>query len=117
MEPNEHAAANAAGEVNSAIVASTSTNLAAVLPFLFIGGLLGLLFRELIFTLSAAILASMVVALTLVPALRESILPINLNTARGETIHGVVGIENDDLVRRILSRRVCGCLGVTRRVG
>jgi multidrug efflux pump subunit AcrB len=59
----------AATEVNSAIVASTTTNLAAVLPFLFIGGLVGLLFRELIFTISAAIAASMVVALTLVPAL------------------------------------------------
>ena len=62
-------AIEAAGEVNSAIVASTSTNLAAVLPFLFIGGLTGLLFRELIITISAAIIASMVVALTLVPAL------------------------------------------------
>ncbi|WP_316368015.1 efflux RND transporter permease subunit [Candidatus Thiodiazotropha sp. CDECU1] len=59
----------AASEVNSAIVASTTTNLVAVLPFLFIGGLVGLLFRELIFTISAAILASMIVALTLVPAL------------------------------------------------
>ena len=59
----------AAAEVNSAIVASTTTNLAAVLPFLFIGGLVGLLFRELIFTISAAIVASMMVALTLVPAL------------------------------------------------
>jgi multidrug efflux pump subunit AcrB len=55
--------------VNSAIIASTTTNLVAVLPFLFIGGLVGLLFRELIFTISAAILASMIVALTLVPAL------------------------------------------------
>jgi multidrug efflux pump subunit AcrB len=63
------AAVNAAREVTSAIVASTSTNLAAVLPFLFIGGLVGLLFRELIFTISAAILASLIVALTLVPAL------------------------------------------------
>jgi CzcA family heavy metal efflux pump len=63
------AATNAAREVTGAIVASTSTNLAAVLPFLFIGGLVGLLFRELIFTISAAILASMIVALTLVPAL------------------------------------------------
>ncbi len=59
----------AAAEVNSAIVASTSTNLAAVLPFLFIGGLVGLLFRELIVTISAAIVASLFVALTLVPAL------------------------------------------------
>ena len=63
------AADQASREVTSAIVASTSTNLAAVLPFLFVGGLVGLLFRELIFTISAAILASMLVALTLVPAL------------------------------------------------
>jgi CzcA family heavy metal efflux pump len=64
------ASADAASrEVTGAIVASTSTNLAAVLPFLFIGGLVGLLFQELIFTISAAILVSMVVALTLVPAL------------------------------------------------
>ncbi len=59
----------AAAEIHSAIIAATSTNLAAVLPFLFVSGLIGLLFRELIFTISAAILASLVVALTLVPAL------------------------------------------------
>jgi multidrug efflux pump subunit AcrB len=63
------AADAASREVTGAIIASTSTNLAAVLPFLFIGGLVGLLFQELIFTISAAILASMLVALTLVPAL------------------------------------------------
>jgi len=64
---------HAAEEVNSAIVASTSTNLAAVLPFLFIGGLTGLLFRELIYTISAAILSSLVIALTLVPALAAKV--------------------------------------------
>ena len=68
-EDAKAAGIHAATEVNSAIVASTTTNLAAVLPFLFIGGLIGLLFRELIFTISSAILASMVIALTLVPAL------------------------------------------------
>ena len=68
-EAGLEASTQAAAEVNSAIVASTTTNLAAVLPFLFIGGLVGLLFRELIFTISAAILASLIVALTLVPAL------------------------------------------------
>ncbi len=75
-------------EVSSAILASTSTNLAAVLPFLFIGGLVGLLFQELIFTISAAILASMLVALTLVPALagrvasgREGVLRTRINRA------------------------------------
>lgn len=67
-ESPTEAGLHAAREVNSAIVASTSTNLAAILPFLFVVGLTGLLFRELIFTISAAIFASMVVALTLVPA-------------------------------------------------
>ncbi|WP_456403978.1 efflux RND transporter permease subunit [Thiolapillus sp.] len=67
------AASAAASEVTSAIFASTSTNLAAVLPFLFIGGLIGLLFQELIITISAAIMASMIVALTLVPALAARI--------------------------------------------
>jgi multidrug efflux pump subunit AcrB len=72
-EPHEVAAVTAAKEVNSAIVASTSTNLSAVLPFLFIGGLTGLLFSELIITISAAIVASMIIALTLVPTLAAKV--------------------------------------------
>lgn len=63
----------AAAEVNSAIVASTGTNLAAILPFMFIGGLTGLLFQELIITISSAMVAAVVVALTLVPALGAKI--------------------------------------------
>ncbi|CAA6804480.1 MAG: Cobalt-zinc-cadmium resistance protein CzcA; Cation efflux system protein CusA [uncultured Thiotrichaceae bacterium] len=66
-------ATQAAGEVTSAIIASTSTNLAAVIPFLFIGGLIGLLFEGLIVTISTAIIGSMLVALTLVPALAARI--------------------------------------------
>lgn len=66
---NEQAAIEAAAEVTSAVTASTTTNLVAVLPFLFIGGIVGLLFSELIITLTAAIAASLMVALTLVPAL------------------------------------------------
>ena len=67
------AAEQAASEISSAITASTSTNLVAVVPFLFIGGLVSLLFNEFIITLSAAILASLIVALTLVPALGASL--------------------------------------------
>ncbi|MDF1588564.1 MAG: efflux RND transporter permease subunit [Gammaproteobacteria bacterium] len=65
---NLDASTDAANEVSGAIVAATSTNLSAVLPFLFIGGLTGLLFSELIVTISAAIFASLIIALTLVPA-------------------------------------------------
>ncbi len=72
-EEKLQAAKNAVTEVTGAITASTSTNLVAVLPFLFIGGLIGLLFSELIITLSAAIIASLIVAVTLVPALGAKI--------------------------------------------
>lgn len=58
-----------AREVGGAVVASTMTNLAAVVPFLLITGLSALIFRELILTISFAILASLAVSLTLVPML------------------------------------------------
>lgn len=72
-ETSAEDAINAAIEVNSPIVASTSTNLSAILPFLFIGGMTGLLFQELIITITSAMLASLMVALTLVPALGAKI--------------------------------------------
>ncbi|HEY3487710.1 MAG TPA: efflux RND transporter permease subunit, partial [Gammaproteobacteria bacterium] len=78
----EEAAIIAATEVNSAIVASTTTSLSAVMPFLFIGGLVGLLFRELIFTISAANAAAMVVAITLVPALAAKVRGVDNNNLR-----------------------------------
>jgi len=78
-ESPQQASIEATKEVNSAILAATTTNLAAVLPFLFIGGLIGLLFKELIFTISAAIVASMVIALTLVPALAAKVKTNNNN--------------------------------------
>lgn len=72
-ENRDDASVHAAQEINSAIVASTSTNLAAILPFLFISGLTGLLFSELVFVLTSAILASLLVALTLVPSLGSQV--------------------------------------------
>lgn len=56
-------------EVASAVVASTLTNLASVVPFLLISGLAALIFRELILTISFANIAALGVALTLVPML------------------------------------------------
>ncbi|HRQ64050.1 MAG TPA: efflux RND transporter permease subunit [Xanthomonadaceae bacterium] len=63
------AAREGAAEVQSAITAGTLTNLAAVLPFLLISGLAALIFRDLILTISFAILATLAAALTLVPML------------------------------------------------
>ena len=63
-------------EVESALVASTSTNLVAVLPFLLIGGFFALLFGELILTISFAVAASIIVAVTVVPMLTSRLLAI-----------------------------------------
>ena len=88
------AATDAAREVNGALVASTSTSLVAVLPFLFVGGLVGLLFRELVATVSAAILASLLVALTVVPALGARIPAARPGWFRRIFDSGLVVVQN-----------------------
>ncbi|MEN1728083.1 MAG: efflux RND transporter permease subunit, partial [Pseudomonadota bacterium] len=65
----EQSAHEGADEVMSAITAGTLTNLAAVVPFLLVTGLATLVFRELLVTISFAVIASLAVALTLVPML------------------------------------------------
>jgi len=61
-------------ELESALLASTTTNLVAVVPFLLIGGFISLIFNELILTVSFAIAASLAVALTVVPTLASRLL-------------------------------------------
>lgn len=63
-------------EVESALLASTSTNLVAVLPFLLIGGFIALLFNELILTISFSVAASILIAVTVVPMLTSRLLGI-----------------------------------------
>jgi multidrug efflux pump subunit AcrB len=66
--------------VESALLASTSTNLVAVLPFLLIGGFIALLFNELILTISFAVAASILVAITVVPMLASRLLAIRASS-------------------------------------
>ncbi len=56
-------------EVRSAILYATLIDVVAVAPIFFIGGLSGAFFQPLILAYALAILASMVVALTITPAL------------------------------------------------
>lgn len=67
-------AERSARELESAIIASTATNLVVILPFLLLGGLVALVFGELVLTISFAVAASLVVALTVVPALSTALL-------------------------------------------
>jgi multidrug efflux pump subunit AcrB len=63
-------------EVESSLVASTAANLVSVLPFVFVGGFVSLLFNELILTICFAVIASLVVALTVVPMLSARLFAI-----------------------------------------
>ncbi len=71
-------------ELESALLASTTTNLVAVLPFLLIGGFIALLFNELILTISFAVAASLIVALTVVPSLTSRLLAISWSSRIGQ---------------------------------
>jgi hydrophobe/amphiphile efflux-1 (HAE1) family protein len=104
----ETAAHEGSGEVFTAVVAATSTNLAAVVPFLLISGLAALIFRELILTISFAILASLVVALTLVPMLSAQLAKVRFSSGldRSRLIRGfdrgMDGLRS--LYRRVITR-------------
>jgi HAE1 family hydrophobic/amphiphilic exporter-1 len=56
-------------EVAGAITASTITTVAVFLPIAFVGGIAGELFRPFALTVTIALLASLLVALTIVPVL------------------------------------------------
>jgi hydrophobe/amphiphile efflux-1 (HAE1) family protein len=79
-EDPDSAAHRGAAEVTSAVTAATATNLAAVIPFLLISGLAALIFRELILTISFAILASLTVALTVVPMLSAQLAKVRFTS-------------------------------------
>ena len=63
------AAVEGSEEVTTAIVASTLTTLVVFLPIVFVRGMSGVMFKQLAFVVSFALLCSLVVALTLVPML------------------------------------------------
>ncbi|HAQ06432.1 MAG TPA: MFS transporter [Bacillus bacterium] len=68
------AAMDGAKEVGTAITASTLTTIAVFLPVVFISGIIGELFTEFAMTISFSLIASLIVALTVVPMLASRLL-------------------------------------------
>lgn len=66
---NADSAVEGSSEVASAIFASTLTTMAVFLPLAFVTGIAGQLFSDQALTVTFALLASLVVALTLIPSL------------------------------------------------
>ncbi len=68
------AALQGAREIGFTVVSISISLIAVFIPILLMGGIVGRLFREFAVTLSAAILVSMVVSLTLTPAMAAHLL-------------------------------------------
>jgi len=76
---NKQAAAKGTKEVSGAIIASTLTTLAVFIPLIFVEGVAGQLFHDQALTVTFALIASLLVALSLIPMLasRDKATPIN----------------------------------------
>ncbi|MFT4249279.1 MAG: efflux RND transporter permease subunit [Pseudomonas sp.] len=81
--PRMQAALAGAREIGFTIVSITASLVAVFIPLLFASGMLGTFFREFTVTLVAAIVVSMLVSLTLTPALCSRFLSAHANAQPG----------------------------------
>jgi hydrophobic/amphiphilic exporter-1 (mainly G- bacteria), HAE1 family len=83
-------------EITTTVISTTVALVAVFIPILFMGGLLGRLFREFAVTLSVAVMFSSVVALTLTPMMAARFLP--------ETGAKAIGLLNNNSLLRWFNR-------------
>ena len=77
------AALNGAGEVSFTVVSMTISLIAALIPLLFMSGVVGRLFREFSITVCVALLVSAVVSLTVTPMLCRVLLHLDQRHSPG----------------------------------
>ena len=105
------AAIDGTTEVGGAVVASTLTTVAVFLPIIFVEGIAGALFGDMAITVTLSLLASLVVAVTLIPMLSamgvgDDDVPGRNRTARSAEVSlGIVSRGYDSLLRAALRRR------------
>ena len=90
------AAGGGASEVGMAVVASTLTTVAVFLPVVFVEGFAAQLFRDQALTVSFSLLASLVVALTLIPMI----------AARGRRRAGADAVPEDGAAAKTRAARL-----------
>jgi HAE1 family hydrophobic/amphiphilic exporter-1 len=103
--PPRLAAVESTGEVGTAIMASTLTTVVVFLPMSFTTGIASVMFRPLAFVVIAALLCSLLVALTLIPSLASRALVIGHGS--GAAGHAAAVLERalvatEDRYRRVL---------------
>lgn len=78
----KEAAIDGALEMSGAVTASMLTTISVFLPIVFVGGMIGILFKELALTVVFSLLASWFIALTVVPALSGLLLKVKKKERR-----------------------------------
>lgn len=101
------AAIEGSREVAGAITAGTMTTLVVFLPVIFLGGFAAVFFQQMALVVSAALLCSLIVALTLVPVLASVLLRQRATDEGGQK--GPLGRLLDAL-DRIYARLVAGLM-------
>jgi len=86
-EHKREAIIGAVKEVAGAVTASTVTTVAVFAPILFVGGMVGELFRPFALTVTIAMLSSLVVALTIVPVLAYWFVPSPVHIDEEDLAH------------------------------
>lgn len=112
-EPIRQAVIGAVREVAGAITASTITTVAVFLPMALVGGQVGELFRPFAVTVTAALLASLIVSLTLVPVLASWFLRVPMAGGRQVVVRAEASALQRGylpVLRTALARPVITCV-------
>jgi len=88
-EERFEAVVNGTREVGRAIIGSTVTTIAVFLPIGFVGGIIGQFFQPFAFTVAFALAASLLVALTVIPALGSLFITRKVRVERETVIQRV----------------------------
>ncbi|MBL7093004.1 efflux RND transporter permease subunit [candidate division KSB1 bacterium] len=97
------AADKGGSEVSMAITASTLTTLAVFVPVLFVPGIAGELFKDMVVTICFSLLASLIVALTLVPLLASRFLVLKDTFENKSNVFSQVFTKVKAAITRFLS--------------
>lgn len=100
------AAREGSSEVGMAIIASTMTTVIVFLPILFVEGLAARLFKDLAFTVAFSLLASLLVALTLIPMLSSKILKITQKEIKRQKKEGKIISTYRGMLKKALNHRL-----------
>jgi len=105
------AAVEGTTEVGGAVVASTLTTVAVFLPIVFVEGIAGQLFGDMAITVTISLLASLVVAITLIPMLSATGAEKPVRPRSADSRLGALSVAYDRFLRGALRRRRSVVLG------